>query len=74
VGKVLKRMTQGGTTPRSLPTDGYPDSHNKLSPEISVLGAITSIAMAVGDAIMKEEIDKNKKIFIVADNRASLVL
>jgi hypothetical protein len=38
-----------------------------ISPEISVLGAITSIAMAVGDAIMKEEIDKNKKVFIVAD-------
>jgi energy-coupling factor transporter ATP-binding protein EcfA2 len=38
-----------------------------LSPEISVLGAATSIAMAVGDAIMKEEIDKNKKVFIVAD-------
>jgi ABC-type dipeptide/oligopeptide/nickel transport system ATPase subunit len=38
-----------------------------LSPEISVLGAATSIAMAVGDAIMNEKIDKNKKIFIVAD-------
>jgi hypothetical protein len=38
-----------------------------ILPEISVLGAITSIAMAVGDAIMKEEIDKNKKVFIVAD-------
>jgi ABC-type dipeptide/oligopeptide/nickel transport system ATPase subunit len=38
-----------------------------LSPEISVLGAATSIAMAVGDAIMNEKIDKNKKVFIVAD-------
>jgi hypothetical protein len=27
--------------------------------------------MAVGDAIMKEEIDKNKKIFIVADELTS---
>jgi hypothetical protein len=58
----------------TLPTDGQPQPlYNTIqrlktiSPEISVLGAITNIAMAVGDAIMKEEIDKNKKVFTVAD-------
>ena len=34
VGKVLKRMTQGGTTPRSLLTDGHPDPLQALKEEI----------------------------------------
>jgi hypothetical protein len=34
VGKVLKRMTQGGTTPRSLPTDGHPNPFQALREEI----------------------------------------
>jgi len=34
VGKVLKRMTQGGTIPRSLPTDGHPDPLQALREEI----------------------------------------
>ena len=35
VGKVLKRMTQGGTTPRSLPTDGHPNPLQALREEIA---------------------------------------
>ena len=34
VGKVFKRMTQGGTTPRSLPTDGHPNPLQALREEI----------------------------------------
>ena len=34
VGKVLKRMTQGGTTPRSLPTDRHPNPLQALREEI----------------------------------------
>jgi putative transposase len=34
VGKVFKRMTQGGTTPRSLPADGHPNPLQALREEI----------------------------------------
>jgi len=34
VGKVFKRMTQGGTIPRSLPADGHPNPLQALREEI----------------------------------------